>query len=266
MKKIVLTLSLIMTSLQVNAIDFNDLVNKAKSKINKVLNKEEKKEKVSSITLPKIPKITKDAKSTDVYTKKGKIHEQGSAFNKLSLEEKRKYRIAFIDELYEVTKGGKVSDSDLKSKLNMLEQGGTREGIYRLLVLDTSYRRLEASELVSSDKLVTFTVNYGEKYLGRVFDPELVGKLNPWGVKKIIVEKSLEVIDALAHKEDDLYRWYAVLSAELANKNSALWKNKTRKRYSAEYHYRWAKKVPFQLIKSEVIIKLHKLMNQLNQS
>lgn len=245
------------------AFSISEFVDKAKSQVNTLINGKPKVEK-PSIVLPKIPKISKDAKSVDVYSKKGKIYTQGASFKKLSQEKKRKYRIAFIEELFIVTKEEDVSNSDLKSKLNMLEQGGTREGIYRLLVLDTTYRRLEASDQPSSDKLIDFTVDFGNKYLGRSFSPELVRKLNLWGIKKIIVEKSLETMDELAKNENDLYSWYAVLSSDLAVNYKQIWKNKTRKNTARNFHYRWAKKVPFQLIKSEVIIKIHKVMNSLN--
>lgn len=220
--------------------------------------------KKDEFVLPPIPEVTQNATSVEVYNKKGVVFSQGESFNKLSLEEKRKYRIAFIRELYFVVRDSEPKKEEILQSLNALEQEGSREGIYRSLVLDRVYASLEGYEEAPSGKLVDFSVNYGQKYLAREFSKELIQKINLWGIKRVIVEKTLEVMDAFKTDGEDLYVWYAILSAELANKYPPAWTSKTRKREDQKFHYSWAKSVPFQQIKSEVIIKLHKLMNYLN--
>ena len=54
----------------------------------------EKPESQPEVELPAIPKVVSDAKSLDVYNKKGKLYQQ-EAFNKLSNEEKEKNKISF---------------------------------------------------------------------------------------------------------------------------------------------------------------------------
>lgn len=219
----------------------------------------------STISLPPIPKVTKDATSLDVYKKDGQFDSQEELFQKLSLEEKRKYRLAFIQELYEVTRNAEPKDEDVLNFLNVLEQGGTREGVYRAIVLDSVYGSLESFEEAPSKELKEFAVDFGKTYLGRKFNSSAMGKLNLWSIKRIVVEKALEVMDVLKSRPDELKSWYAVLSADLAKRKKSIWKNDVRKQVSPEYHYQWASKVPLQQIKSETIIKLHAIMNELNK-
>jgi len=81
---------------------------------------------------------------------------------------------------------------------------------------------------------------------------------------RITTERCLEIIDQyIDSNKDDLYSWYAVFSGELANKYPAVWKNKLRKTTKMTHHKKWAATVPDQHIKSEVIIKVHKVFNSL---
>ena len=223
--------------------------------------------KESPVKLPEIPQVKSDATSTDVYKNKDRaIEKQGAQFESLSLEQKRKYHVAFVQELYQVTRNSEPKEGDILKFLNVLEQGGSREGVYRAITLDEVYASLEAYEEAPEKGLEDFAIAYGEKYLARKFDRDAMGKMNLWSIKRILVEKTLDVMDALADKPEDLHVWYAVLSAQLARDYSEVWKNKVRLNTSEEYHLRWAQSAPFQHIKSETIIKLHETMNYLNQS
>lgn len=229
---------------------------------NKLLGEEER-----TVELPDIPKVEIDATSTKVYSDKNrKIEKQGSAFSSLSDKQKRKYQVAFIQELYEVTRNSEPKQDDIIKYLNVLEQGGSREGVYRAITLDDVYSSLESYDETPEKALTDFTVKYGEKYLGRVFDGSSIRKLNLWSIKRIVTEKSLEVMDVLANKPEDLHAWYAVFSAELAKEYPKLWQTKIRSTQNPRVHLNWASQAPFQHVKSETIIKLHKLMNFLNQS
>ncbi len=219
----------------------------------------------SKIKMPVVPQIKKDATSVDVYKKKSGFEAQAKDFDELSLEDKRKYRLAYIQELYQVTRNTEPKDEDVLNFLNVLEQGGSREGVYRAIVLDSVYGSLESFEEAPSSELKDFAVYFGRKYLGRKFSDKAMSNLNLWSIKRIVVEKALEVMDALAKSPKELRAWYAVLSEDLASRGKPLWKNKVRQQESREYHYRWSGQVPLQQIKSETIIKLHTLMNDLNK-
>lgn len=243
------------------AIDYEKYIKRMKSEVNKLLGKDD--EKKSLFEMPNIPVVETDSTSVGVYNKGGKIHSQGLAFNKLSNEEKRTYRVGFLRELYPAVRGAEINTNEIVQGINILEQGGTREGVYRSLVLSTEYMRLETYEEKPNEALISFTISYGVKYLGLQFDAKQIGRLNLWGIKRVIVEKTLDVLDAFPSNGKDLYKWYAILSEELSKKHSGLWKNKTRLNQSLKYHHSWAQKVPFQQIKSEVIVKIHKVMNSL---
>ncbi len=128
-------------------------------------------------------------------------------------------------------------------------------------MLGPNYLNLEAYREAPEPKLVDFTINFGSKYLALKFNNKQVEQLNLYSIKRVVTEKSLEVMDAFPRDGEDLYKWYAVLSSELSKNYQNLWKNPLRKKKDASYHYNWAQKVPFQHIKSEVIIKIHKIMN-----
>lgn len=266
-----LFLILLSSSIHANAMDFDAIKKRLRSHMAQMLG-EENTEKVfgknekKKMRLPAIPEVKNDATSTKVYQNKNReLEKQGDAFNKLGLKVKRKYRIAFIQELYQATRNAEAQESDVITYLNVLEQGGSREGVYRAITLDSVYASLESYEESPTKELQKFVIAYGEKYLARRFDQTAMAKLNLWSIKRIIVEKTLEMMDVMADKPQDLRVWFAVLSAELAQKFPSLWKNQVRKNTDENYHLAWAKQAPFQHIKSETIIKLNKAMNSLNQ-
>jgi hypothetical protein len=243
------------------AVDYEKYIKLMKTEVNKLLGKGVETKPI--FEMPNIPIVKADSTSVAIYNKDGKIHTQGVAFNQLSNKDKRKYRVGYLKELYPSVRGAEVNTNEILQGVNILEQGGTREGVYRSLVLSTEYMRLETYEEKPNDELVQFTIAYGIKYLGLQFGERQIGQLNLWGIKRVIVEKTLDMLDSFPKDGEDLYKWYAILSEELSSKHSGLWKNKTRLNKSLLYHHSWSQKVPFQQIKSEVIVKLHKVMNSL---
>jgi len=247
------------------AFDLNDFVSKAKEKVNELLGKEEKVEVKETILLPKIPKVIKDAKSIDVYDKSGSIHTQGAKFDNLPMLEKRRYRIAFLEDLYVSVYGAEANKDELASTLNVLEKGGSREGVYRSLVLSSEYSQLEGYQEIPSEKLITFVTALAGKFMDKKFDKDIMKQLNLYGIKRVMTEKMLEVIDAFPSDGKDLRSWYAVLSSDLAREFPQVWTGQIRGVTAREPHYKWAGSIPLQHLKSEVIIKLHKAMNQLQK-
>jgi hypothetical protein len=266
MKNLIIITILIFQTSFAFALDFNDYLNKAKSRIESLMGKKADTVNVTTdVIFPKIPKIIRDAKSLKVYEKKGKVYTQGHAFNKMRVEQKRKYRLAFIQELYFVVNGAHGDKSNVLSSLNVLENGGAREGIYRSIVLSNDYASLEGFSENPTDKLLGFSSRFGKKFLNRDFNTALMKQLNLYGIKKVITEKTLELVDAFPKDGEALYRWYAVFSSDIVIEFPILFKGQTRSQSSALYHLAWAKSVPLQHIKSELIIKIHKIMNSLQK-
>lgn len=263
MKKTILLL-LLATSFNSYALDFNAYFNQFKEKLMKIISPEDELKTVrAEVEMPVIPQVVKDAKSLGVYDKTGALYTQGAKFNNLSTKDKRKYRLAFIQELYLVVTGSAGDKDKILSALNVIERGGSREGVYRSIVLGQDYSALEGFSETPSEDVINFSTKYGEKYLSKSFNKDQMKRINLYGIKRVITEKTLELIDSFPKNNDDLHRWYAVLSADMRAKFPLLWSGKVRTQKSALYHLRWAKSVPFQQIKSEVIIKLHKIMNSL---
>lgn len=225
---------------------------------------EQKKE--PKYKVPTIPEIKENATSIDIYSSDYPIHSQGSSFENLPREQKRKYHLAFLEELFQVVRNTEAREEELSSFLNVLDQGGTREGVYRKIVLDEVYASLENFQENPNEKLIEFATSYGEKFLNRSFSKESMKSFNLYSIKRILGEKTLEVLDALAPNAEDVYAWYAVFSTDVAKAYPGLWQNRARLNQDEDFQYNWAKSVPFQQIKSEVIIKLNIIMNYLQKS
>jgi hypothetical protein len=213
------------------------------------------------ITLPTIPKVS--CSSKDDNCDKSQVVKSE---DELSKEQKEKYNLAYLRELHKVTRNRKADSNFIVKWMNVMGQGASREGVYRAMVLDSTYAGLENFENPLNDATINFSVTYLKKYVGKTIKSSSLEAINFYTLKRIATERSLEVIDELAKKPVDLARWYAVLSSELATSFPHLWnKNKARQNQSANYHLSWAHKAPSQHLRSEVIIKLHSVFNNLGK-
>lgn len=236
-----------------------EIFKSAKKKIQEIVGIET--EEVVQMELPPIPKVTVDATSTAVYNKSGRIFNQGKSFKDLTLDKKRTYRVAYLRDLYQAVLTQEAGHTELVRFLNVLEQGGSREGVYRSLTLGQEYKALESQSENIKESVVEFCVNYAATYLALSFDRGDVSKLNTWTVKRIVAEKSLEILDAFPTDGKDLYQWYAVLSVDLATQYNSIFKSKSRQSVNYDFYHTWAQSVPIQQVKSEVVIKLHRVFN-----
>lgn len=215
----------------------------------------------SEIDLPEIPKMVQKSTDVESYTKKTK---EPTEYDRLPQERKRQFNYKFIEELFQVTRKTEAKDEDLVNWLNTLDQGGSREGIYQALTLDEVYNTLESIEEKPTDKLKNFCLEFSQKFLNQTFNADSLDQLNLYSLKRIFTEKGLDLMEYFEVRDlDALYRWYAVYSADLAHNYEPFLKSPIRKQTSAKYHYEWAKGMPIQHIKSEFIIKTHKVMNGL---
>lgn len=209
-----------------------------------------------SVVLPPIPKLSSDARSLEIYNKKeDKV--------KLKLEQEEKYYIAYIKEIFEVTRQQKPNEDEVAKMLNALSQGGSREGVYHSLVLDSVYGGMENYEKATKSNAADFAIYFYERYLGKKVAKENLKGMNIYTLKRLIADKAIDVIDAYEGKRDELERWYAVMSSDLASKFPQVYQSKLRKDTSSTHHKFWATQVPVQHIKSEVVIKIHMALNSL---
>jgi len=262
MKKIILVL-LLSLSTSAMAFDVNSIKEKIRPTIEGVLgtflsNKILGVAPPIEMQLPKIPQINSDARSV-----LGIVKESESKL-KIPQEKLDSLNINFVREIYATTRLSKPNNEEVANWFNILSQGGSREGIYRGLVLDSVYAGLENYDSGLNDQSVEFVGNYMGKYLQQVLSRENAKKMNFFTIKKLLTEKSLEVMDELyRNNPQDAFTWYAVFSREMAMKFSEIMNNEVRKDVRAERHLNWAQNVPFQFVKSEFIIKIQSVMNHL---
>lgn len=215
----------------------------------------------NAITLPAIPKISCDSKSSECDKGGVTINEE-----KLTPEQREKYNLSFLSEIHQVTRNRKADKNFLVKWMNVMSQGGSREGVYRAMVLDGTYAGLENFENPINDGTIEYAISYFKTYLGRNVKSSSFEEMNFYSLKRIVTERTLEILDELSKTPDDLNRWYAVFSMDLAKKYPELWgKNQVRKNQSASFHLAWAGKAPSQHLRSEVIIKLHSVFNHLSR-
>jgi hypothetical protein len=211
------------------------------------------------IELPPIPKIINNAKSTAVFKKN--IEKTIGPSNK----QKQKLDYLFLVELFEVTKLREPTDNDLSTRYNLLSQGGSREGIYRALVLGEEYYNFENQHFPITPDGLNFSIYFLKTYVGQNIKKNSIAGANFFSLKREIGERALSIIDLLAENKNHLSRWYAVLSGYLAKTYPSIWKTALRKNIHPEAHLDWANNVPIEHIKSETYIKLHKTMNHLSR-
>jgi hypothetical protein len=215
------------------------------------------------IELPEIPRNLKKSTDLSTYQKQDK---EVTEFERLPQERRRQFDFKFLQELFAVTRKAEARDEDLAIWLNTLDQGGSREGIYQALVLDEVYSALENMEERPSQKLLEFTVSTSQRFFGQGMTVESLARFNLYTLKRILTERGLDLMEYYEARDlDALYRWYAVFSAELATALGQMLTSPVREETSMAYHYQWAKEMPIQHIKSEFIIKLHTVMNGLQQ-
>lgn len=208
----------------------------------------------NSIVFPYLPKIIYDTKSVTIFKKKkDKVI--------LAPELEAKFYYIFIKEIYNATRQAKPNDDDISIKMNILSQGGTREGIYHSLVLDSTYGGMENYDRPLKSNAADFAVYFYDRYIGKKILKENLKGMNIFTVKRLMADKALDIIDAYGENREDLEKWYAILSSDLASKFPMAWTSKLRKETSALIHKSWASRAPVEHIKSESLIKIHTAMN-----
>ncbi len=216
--------------------------------------------------LPKLPTLEKKNTDASVYKMDSELRKQGKEFEALPADKRRSYEIAFLKEIFQATRRAPARQEDLAKWLNVLEGGGSREGVYRGLVLDEVYAMMEGYEEAPNPKLVKWTQEFAKKYLALAFKEEVLKQGNLFFIKRVMSEKVLEMLDTLESNPEDFRKWYAVFSSQLAKEFGNLWAGSFRANQQAEAHLNWAKKAHIQHIKSEVLIKLHMAMNSLQDA
>lgn len=214
----------------------------------------------TEMALPKIPKVENNSTSTRSLPVEG-------AKIKLSAKDLASFNQLFVQELYEATRQREANANDVAKWMNVLSQGGTREGVYRSLVLDAAYAGLEGGPFPMTPKAAEFASEFMQKYVGKQVSQKAMNSATYYTVKRIITDDALDIADEFLYegRMDDLYTWYAVMSSEFATKYSGAFKLKSRQETDPSWHKSWAEKVGWQVLKSELIIKVNSIVNLLSK-
>lgn len=222
----------------------------------KILGKTVEEQTEDAIKMPIIPEIKEDVTSTAVYEKKAdKVV--------LSAKDEEKYYRSFARDLYKSVRRQDPTDEEMGKILGMLLQNGSREGIYRSLVLDEVYARMENYDLPVSSKAADLTVHLYSVYLGKKLEKEKLKGINFYSLKRLVAERALEIVDSFGDNREAIENWYAIFSSDIATRHGQNFSNNLRKNPKKSLHKKWAQKSPVQHIKSEVVIKIHTAMNAL---
>ncbi len=218
-------------------------------------------EPVKEMVLPDIPKNFKTSTDVSSYTKKLKTTAE---FDKLPTDRKNQLDRAFVEELFVVTRKTEPKDEDLSQWMNNLQQGGSREAVYQGLVLDDVYATLENLNEKPNARLLDFCMRYSKKFYNLNYTEEALKNFNLYTLKRTLTEKGLDLLDYYEGNDiEALDRWFAIFSADMAKDYSPIFKSDLRRNPDPKFHYEWAKGMPIQHVKSEYIIKMHTVMNQL---
>jgi len=236
----------------------NDLL--GESLVNQLLGELPEVEIKKEIVLPPIPKVEESATSL-----KSNIGEENINKNAIPSDKLKGLNAFFIRELYLEVLGVEVDQKNLSIWMNVLEQGGTREGVYRALINNVEFFKLFEKPKPVTNNTIDFVEHFTKTYLNISYSKETLEKVNFYQLKSDLTDNTLDIMDAFSGRFNELYDWYAVFSADLASKYPLALNFETRKNMSKEFHRKWAASVPVQLVKSEVIIKLQKVLNQLNK-
>lgn len=206
------------------------------------------------LKLPTLPGINRDSRSTSSYERK-------EAPDLYTEEERMQFNYSFIREIYQAVRNQRANRNEEVQWMSNLGQGGSREGLYRALVLDNTYAAMEEYGPDATVELQKFVLSVVESYIGIRLSESSLQEINFFTLKRLVTDYFLEMTGELLARGDDLYTWYAVLSGDLARRYSKVFDHPVRGHHSDQYHFHWAKEVPTQHLKSEIILKLHLLMN-----
>ena len=171
----------------------------------------------------------------------------------------------FLLEIFQAVRPSPPSQQQLNRWMSVIEQGGSREGIYRSMVLDRFYADLETGKHPISPDALKFATTFHTRFLIGEWKGEEWSTGNFYHLKRTTVERALEVFDAFGlEREEDMYRWYAIVAAHLAEHYPKAFESEQRRETLRENHFSWAKQMPWQRAKSELIIRLHKVYNSLS--
>jgi hypothetical protein len=241
-----------------------DTSDSKKNKNIKSIEYSEKNKKVSDL---KKDKIFKDPK---IFVARSEIENkfystQISAYAAIPQKRRQRWDRVFLQDLQRYVLESENDFAQVQNWYSRLAQGGSREGIYNSLVFNQDYLKKYDGFVLGQNMVIAIRF-FLKTYLKK--DVEISKDYNFNWLKREIVDLALTRLDTSLHKPKSLYNWYATLSQFIAKKLNQGKKDQPNIRLIAKYenHFEWASQVPPDLIRTEIMIKIHLYLNHLKNT
>ena len=220
------------------------------------------------VALPTLPDLD-DGDPKDVSQLQDDASHGPIAERKEWTDTERNYQYYFLREIFTQLRQQELEVEDAQKWMNVLEQGGSRQGIIRALILDEYYYKLQMQQVPNTEATIKFAQDYAEKFLGVSYSAEDLAQVDFFTLQKELIEKTLRLLDLLLSGENPTAKnnfasWYGVFSAQVAKDYPELFTDPVRGQKGQSIHRQWALDNEASYVYSEVIIKLCKILNQLN--
>lgn len=191
-----------------------------------------------------------------------------------SLENKKKAELLgeIVTVLFGTAKIDSLNQDEINEAKKMIEAGASLEGVYSRLAFGESYRKLESVKLPASE---TWLLEFDHQMNLLESSSQLKIQLEiatPWiegargasiyRLKRWLGQAGIQVIDRLKAKDShpELELWYSKWAAKEASEAISFGLPQ-RKNPSEAFHLAWAKGVPEDLLRWEVLNRLHRILN-----
>jgi hypothetical protein len=185
--------------------------------------------------------------------------EQIANYNQVDASKREHWNQIYLEELYKVVLKRKINQQELNKFMTQLDQKSSREGLYHYLVLSKEYAELEDRKPLTPNSMILIQ-HFLKQFLS--YEIELSKEVPFFQLKREIVDMCLTRFYRIWDKPQDLYHWYSEISRYLASRPKIKWKYSLRKNKDYKVHFAWSQKVPPELIKSELILKVHSYLDQ----
>ncbi len=185
----------------------------------------------------------------------------------LSAKEKQQFNNWIVREMYEQIYGRKAkSAEELYNWSNVLNQGGSLEGVYHGMILSKEYAELEHGK-ASIAAVRFFSEEFSQLETGKP-SPALAEKVARKAMEYSLFSLKRQLgellLDEIQKKKDDrpaLAKFYGNLTARWAEKGVAFGLA-DRNRADPDFHAEWARKNSIGMIEWEVLNRMHRIFNQ----
>jgi len=207
--------------------------------------------------------------------KQASISEVGASANVtiLSASERQSFYVWLYKEMYEqIFLKSEQNPKDISAWINVLNQGGSIEGVYHGLILSTQYSNLERGSV--SLPAIRFL---GEElsWLKKPEDTEKAEKERKelaqkiaqenirnslFTIKRTFGEFILQEIEKRKNDRAALSKWYAAIAVRWSNKDVNFGMNQ-RNKADFDFHKNWATTNSIGMIQWELLNRVHRLFN-----